>query len=125
MNMILFFDFSGADDFAEASPYNLVALFDFKMKAKQIGFLTASVPFAFLEQQPQGFFKQMVHQWYQRLRPLHRYAGIYTVFSADRGEAIPNEPLVYPLIKRFPGIEFDSPAPVSLFLSRVSKASTG
>lgn len=110
-----FCDFSGADDFDQASPYNLVALLDFKTKAKAIGFLTASVPFAFLEQQPPGFFKKMVHQWCQRLRPLHGYAGIYLAFSADRGEAIPNEPLVYPLVKRFPGIEFDSPASVSLF----------
>lgn len=104
---------NGADDIKEASPFDLVALLHFKTKFKQIGFLTATVPFAFLEWQQPGFFKKMVHEWCQRLHPLHGYAGIYLSFSADRGEAIPKEPLTYPLLKRFPGIEINSPATVS------------
>jgi len=113
-----FYEFTGADDIEQASPFDLEVLFHFKTKAKKIGFLTASVPFAFLEQQPPGFFKQMVHQWCQRLRPLHGYAGIYTAFSIEQGAAMGSEPLVYPLLKRFPGIEFDASAVVSIFFKQ-------
>jgi hypothetical protein len=105
---------NGADDISQASPYNLAALLKFRKKFYQIGFITACVPFAFIEQQPPGFFRKMVLQWCEKLRPLHGYAGIYIALSADRGEAISNEPLVYPLVKRFPGIEFDSPVDISL-----------
>jgi hypothetical protein len=99
---------TGADDFEQASPYNLAALLEFRKKFYDIGFITACVPFAFIEQQPPGFFTEMVLQWCQRLKPLHGYAGIYLAFSAERGAAIRNEPLVYPLVKRFPGIEFEA-----------------
>ncbi|MGD9368454.1 MAG: DUF3396 domain-containing protein, partial [Desulfobacteraceae bacterium] len=72
-------------------------------------FITACVPFAFIEQQPPGFFRKMVLQWCQKLRPLHGYAGIYLSLSAEAGAAMRAEPLVYPLVKRFPGIEIGSP----------------
>jgi hypothetical protein len=100
---------TGAEDFEQASPYNLAALLKFKTNFYQLGFITACVAFKFIEQQPPGFFTEMVLQWCQRLKPLHGYAGIYIALSAEQGTAIRNEPIVYPLVKRFPGIEFDAP----------------
>jgi hypothetical protein len=72
------------------------------------------VPFAFTEQKPPGFFTKMVLQWCEKLSPLHGYAGIYLALSAEQGAAMGAEPLVYPLVKRFPGIEFDFPITVKL-----------
>jgi len=113
-----FCEFTGADDMEQASPFNLSALLHFKTKFDEIGFLTASVPFAFLEQQPPGFFKKLVHQWCQQICPLHGYSGIYVAFSAEQGAAMGSEPLIYPLLKRFPGIEINASATVSVFFKQ-------
>ncbi len=41
----------------ESSPYNVETLFDRKRSYKQIGYLSATFPLAFLEEQPCGFFQ--------------------------------------------------------------------
>lgn len=109
---------SGAEDYEQASSYSLTALMEFKKNFYDIGFLTAWLPFTMIENQPPKFFKKMVVQWCQQLRPLHGYAGIYIVLSAERYNAMNSEPMVYPIVKRFPGIEFDSPTVTSIHFKK-------
>ncbi len=43
------------------------------------------------------------------MSPYHGYAGLAVIRSADDGYAAGVEPLLYPLVKRFPGLEIDLP----------------
>lgn len=100
---------TGANSVKETSPYNIDALLDFKPNYKDIGYLRATFPFAFLEQQESGFFQQWVHDWCKRLSPYHGYAGLGLINSMEYDTARRNERLFYPLIQRFPGLEIDIP----------------
>ncbi|MCF6204536.1 MAG: DUF3396 domain-containing protein [Methylococcaceae bacterium] len=63
-----------------------------------------------MEQQPAGFFQDFVHGWCKRLSPYHGYGGLGLIRSVDSGYARLAEPLVYLLIRRFPGLEIDDPS---------------
>ncbi len=71
--------------------------------------MSATLPMKFLEQQEGGFFQNLVHEWCQRLSPYHGYAGLAVISSADYGHARGAAPLLYPLVRRFPGLEIDMP----------------
>ncbi len=100
---------TGSETDEESSPYNVETVLGEKRSYKQIGYLSATFPLAFLEEQPGGFFQQFVHDWCKRLSPYHGYGGLGLIRSVYTGAARRAEPLLYPLIKRFPGLEIDMP----------------
>jgi len=100
---------TGANTIKGTSAYNIGTLLNNKRNYKQVGFLTATFPLGFLEQQENGFFQQWVHDWCKRLSPYHGYAGLGLVNSIEYGSARRNAPMLYPLIQRFPGLEIDMP----------------
>ncbi len=100
---------SGSEIDDESSLYNIETVLGRKRSYKRIGYLSATFPLAFLEQQPSGFFQQFVHDWCKRLSPYHGYGGLGLIRSVEPGAARRVEPLLYPLISRFPGFEIDMP----------------
>ncbi len=67
---------TGSEKLIEASAYNIDTLLTRKWSYKEIGYLSATFPMEFLEQQDTGFFHEWVHEWCQRLSPYHGYAGL-------------------------------------------------
>ncbi len=106
---------TGSENDEESSPYNVKTVLGGKRSYKQIGYLSATFPLAFLEEQPSGFFQQFVHDWCKRLSPYHGYGGLGLIRSVYTGAARRAEPLVYPLISRFPGLEIDDPSSHSIY----------
>jgi hypothetical protein len=101
---------SGAEKVEMANHYNLVALLRGKRKFKRMGFLTATLPFGFLEKQPTGFLQKLVVCWCNRLKAFHGYAGFAIMRSVDYAYAEKAEPYLHPMVKRFPGMEIDMPS---------------
>jgi hypothetical protein len=100
---------TGSEKDAEVSSYNLITLLNGKRSYKKIGYISATFPLEFLEQQPSGFFQHFVHDWCKRLSPYHGYAGLGLIRSVGSYQARRAEPLIYPLLRRFPGLEIDEP----------------
>lgn len=100
---------TGSETDNEASSYNIKTFLNQKMGATKIGYISATFPLEFLEQQPGGFFQSFVHEWCKRLSPYHGYGGLGLIRSVYTGAARRAEPLLYPLLKRFPGFEIDMP----------------
>jgi len=100
---------TGSEKDAEVSSYNLETLLIGKRSYKHIGYISATFPLEFLEQQPSGFFQHFVHDWCKRLSPYHGYAGLGLIRSVGSGQARRAEPFIYPLLQRFPGLEIDNP----------------
>lgn len=100
---------TGSEKDAEVSSYNLKTLLNGKRSYKEIGYISATFPLEFLEQQPSGFFQHFVHDWSKRLSPYHGYAGLGLIRSVGNADARRAEPLIYPLLRRFPGLEIDKP----------------
>ncbi|MCF6204538.1 MAG: DUF3396 domain-containing protein [Methylococcaceae bacterium] len=100
---------TGSETNEEVSPYNLKSILNNKRSYKQIGYLSATFPLEFLEQQPAGFFQHFVHGWCKRLSPYHGYGGLGLIRSVDTATARRAEPLLHPMLQRFPGLEIDMP----------------
>ena len=100
---------TGSEINKEVSPYNFKSILNNKRSYKQIGYISATFPLEFLEKQPVGFFQDFVFNWCKRLSPYHGYGGLGLIRSVDSGEARWTEPLLYPLLLRFPGLEIDAP----------------
>ncbi|QRK05091.1 DUF3396 domain-containing protein [Archangium violaceum] len=108
---------TGAEAYHQASHYNLHALLGRHRPFRRLGYVSASLPFRFLLGRPAGFFQQLVHAWCCRLSPFHGYAGLGLLRSMEGSEARAIEPLVFPLVKRFPGLEIEMPHLESRLLS--------
>ncbi|MGI9302746.1 MAG: type VI immunity family protein [Gammaproteobacteria bacterium] len=101
--------FNSGDTSDDAGSYTVAAFCKGKRSFEQLGYLTATLPLGYLETMPNGFFQDLVVRWCQRLTPLHGYAGFGLSQCLDVGSALNYEPHLFPLIKRFPGLEFDNP----------------
>jgi hypothetical protein len=100
---------SGAAKVEMANHYNLETLLRGKRKFKNIGFLSATLPLGFLENQPPGFLQKLAVRWCNHLKAFHGYAGFAIIRSVDYYYAEKAEPYLYPMVKRFPGMEIDMP----------------
>lgn len=100
---------TGAPRYNQASHYNIHTLLGLRRQYRRLGYLSATFPFRFLKERPGGFFQQFVHKWCERLSPLHGYAGLGLLRSMENSEARAVEPLIFPLVRRFPGLEIDMP----------------
>jgi len=108
---------TSADKIQEAGAFNLYMLMNGVREGKEIGYLSISFPLSFLQQFESGFFQHLLHDWCRRLTPYHGYAGLGFIQCAAYAPASFFEPNLYPLIKRFPGIEFDEPSSHSLYFT--------
>src|SRR5690554_1746950 len=77
-------------------------------------YFSAVMPFSWLKDKGgEQAFQKLVHEWCQILRPFHGYAGIGAIQSMDMMEKKRTSYLVYPLARRFPGLEVDDPGVIS------------
>ena len=107
---------SGAEHPSEASHYGIRTWLGGRRSYEHIGYLSAMLPLAFVAEQRPGFFQRLLQGWCERVVPLHGYAGLALVRSIDNARARRAEPLLYPLIRRFPGLEVDMPVEHTLHL---------
>jgi len=77
------------------------------------------LPFSCLEgKEGEQAFQKLVHGWCQELKPFHGYAGLGAIQSMDETEKKRTNHLVYPLAKRFPGLEVDKPGTIASKMKR-------
>ncbi len=109
--------FHGGAEEEDASSYTIHAFAGQPGRATRLGFLSLSVPLAWVAASPPGAFPQLVMRLCNDLRPIHGYAGLGVLVSADYGAARRAGPSIYPLARRFPGLEVDAPISHLRFLS--------
>lgn len=63
-------------------------------------------------------FQKLVHSWCQILKPFHGYAGVGAIQSMDTIEKNRTIHLVYPLAKRFSGLDVDDPGTIASSMKR-------
>ena len=103
------FEALGGDNNQEdASHYSIGAWSPSSVFTDQIGHVTLGLPFAWAAAHP-GAFPELVLTWCRELQPWHGYAGLGILMHPNYGVSRPQEHLVYPLVARFPGLEFDRP----------------
>jgi len=72
------------------------------------------LPFSWLKNKDGELaFQKLVHSWCQVLKPFHGYAGVGAIQSMDTIEKDRTIHLVYPLAKRFPGLDVDDPGTIA------------
>ena len=101
--------FHGGTEEEDASTYTIHTFAGQPGRATKLGFLSLSVPLAWAAASPPGAFPRLVMRLCTDLRPLHGYAGLGVLVSADYGAARRAGPSIYPLARRFPGLEVDMP----------------
>lgn len=115
-------DFYGDIDPYVATPYGL-SIYASSMKESPIrdhpAYLTALFPFSWLKgKDGEGAFQMLMHQWCKALKPFHGYAGVGAIQSIDEIEKKRTNHLVYPLSRRFPGLEIDRPSTIASKMAR-------
>lgn len=106
----------GGRHYLEASSYNIATLFPQGLGERSLGFLTGSLPFSWLEGSGPGSFQKFIHHWCNKLSPFHGYAGLGLIQSFDYDQMRRDRPLVYPIARRFPGIDIENAITLSRFL---------
>lgn len=112
--------FTGGDRYQDASSYSFEIWAADKIyfpAGEQPAYFSATVPFSFLKDQPgKGAFQHLVHGWCKILKPFCGYAGVGAIQSVETTEKERTVRLVYPIAKRFPGVEVDNAAIVALHI---------
>lgn len=92
---------------------------DDEVLGKRPAYLHGVLPFSWLQgRDHQGAFQTLMHEWCKVLKPFHAYAGIGAIQSMNSIEKDRTIQLVYPLAKRFPGLEIDSPGDIASAMIR-------
>jgi hypothetical protein len=110
-------DFVGGAAYNDASSWSLSILAggteDSPGNAKP-AYFAATLPFSFFhEAKDVAPFQRLVHRWCTLLRPQSGYAGIGAIQSVDMMEKKRTSSQVYPLAKRFPGLDVDNPSVIA------------
>jgi hypothetical protein len=107
--------FTSSNKVREAGHYNFKCLFDAKIGiSMDVGYVSATLPINELKNREPGYFQRMVQRWSDRISAYHGYAGLGIIQCMESGYAKSAQPILYPIIKRFPGLEYDSPMSHSL-----------
>lgn len=61
-------------------------------------------------------FQHLVHRWCTIIKPHSGYAGLGAIQSIEMMHKIKTSRLVYPLVKRFPGLDVDNPPIIALHI---------
>lgn len=109
--------FHGEADYHAASTYGL-DIFASSNTPSPIrdkpAYITAVFPFSWLKgKEGEHALQEWVAQWCRMLKPFHGYAGIGAIQSVDLMDKKRTSYLVYPLARRFPGLEVDNPGVIS------------
>jgi len=81
-------------------------------------YFAATLPFAFLKDQSgKAAFQHLVHGWCKILKPYCGYAGIGAIQSVESTEQLRTVSQVYPIARRFPGVEIENASIVSLHIN--------
>jgi hypothetical protein len=80
---------------------------------RDLGFVSIGLPVSWTRNEPAAF-RDLVLAWCRGLSPFHGYAGLGVLLNPEYGEARAAEPFVFPLVQRYPGLEFDQPVNHSL-----------
>jgi len=114
--------FTSGARYEDAASYSLemfAADAEYFPEGEDPAFFAATLPFSFLKEQPgKPSFQTLVHGWCQILKPFCGYAGIGAIQSVDSSEQLTTVYQVYPIARRFPGIEIENAEMVSLYLGR-------
>jgi hypothetical protein len=81
---------------------------------RNLGFVSFGLPVSWAARSKPGAFRDLVLAWCRALSPFHGYAGLGILLNPDYGTARKAEPFLFPLLQRFPGLEFDQPVGHSL-----------
>ncbi|HHI94263.1 MAG TPA: DUF3396 domain-containing protein [Gammaproteobacteria bacterium] len=118
--------FFGNEDYHAAAAYGM-DIFAASTRPSPIrdrpAYFSVVLPFRWLEgKEGERAFQKLVHGWCQVLKPFHGYAGLGAIQSMDTIEKGRTNHLVYPLAKRFPGLDVDDPGTIA---SRMKGGSGG
>jgi len=114
--------FFGNDDYHAAAAYGM-DIFATSTRSTPIrdrpAYFSVVLPFSWLQgKDGEQAFQKLVHGWCQVLKPFHGYAGLGAIQSMDGTEKKRTNHLVYPLAKRFPGLEVDKPGTIASKMKR-------
>jgi len=109
--------FFGNEDYHAAAAYGM-DIFATSSRPSPIrdepAYFSVVLPFSWLKgKDGEQAFQKLVHAWCQVLKPFHGYAGVGAIQSMDTVEKRRTSHLVYPLAKRFPGLDVDDPGTIS------------
>ena len=106
--------FTGSNSYDDACAYslNISAVGTEFFPAGDIpAYFAATLPFSFvLDRLGQSAFQNLVQKWCKILKPYTGYAGLGLIQSVDTREKLRTIRQVYPLAKRFPGLDVDNPS---------------
>jgi hypothetical protein len=112
--------FTSGTHYKDASPYSLdIRAGDAERlpAGDKPAYFAATLPYSFLTDQPgKAAFQHLVHEWCKILRPYCGYAGIGAIQSVESRERLRTVDQVYPIARRFPGVEIENAAIVCLHL---------
>src|SRR5262245_36254932 len=112
--------FTSGTRYEDAAPYSVkmwAASAEYFPEGDVAAYFSATLPFAFLKDQPgKAAFQHLVHEWCKILKPFCGYAGIGAIQSVESLEKNRTAGQVYPIAVRFPGVEIENAATISLYL---------
>jgi hypothetical protein len=101
--------YQGGESHEEASDYRFEAVgVPAWESALRLSYLQVCLPLAWYADHD-GSFPELVLDFCQRLRPIQGYGGIGVIESYATAIRQPNEPTVFAMAQRFPGLEVDYP----------------
>ncbi len=109
--------FFGDEDYHAAAAYGM-DIFASSTRPSPLrdepAYFSIVLPFNWLQgREGEQAFQKLVHGWCQILKPFHGYAGLGAIQSMDGTEKKRTIRLVYPLAKRFSGLEVDKPSTIA------------
>jgi hypothetical protein len=110
------FVFHGGQNKNDADPYSITALV--RPDRPQMDYLTFSLPFVWVEQDPFGEFVRLVTDVATIVRPEHGYAGLGVIKHVDQSNQAGEMEAIVGLARRFRGMEIDFPGSHTIYLSR-------
>lgn len=88
-----------------------LAIYTSRLNEYKLGFLSATLPFSWVAQNPAGSFVRLVQEFSEYLHPYHGYGGLAVIphVAHSKARESRSELSVYAIARRFPGLEVDYP----------------
>lgn len=94
---------TGAKTLREASHFNLELLASRDRTPNLLGHVSLTLPASWAEENPPGAFLELAQKLCALTAPIHAYGGFSVILALDSW----HEELAYPLLMRFPGLDYD------------------
>jgi hypothetical protein len=92
----------------EAGHYSVAVAFPFARR-RRLGFVSVTVPVSWLVDEGTGAFQELVLDWCKAVQPVHGYAGLSLIHNPNYAILRSAERYLFPLVERFPGLDYDVP----------------